>query len=193
MAHKYCTLWYPTIYHKELGEVCGFRNNQNGETTGRIDIKDDSKEGSYYLTLTLYKNGTKEFLRVRSELENRSFVVDLTLEDYNRDGFALYSFPTVIKYEDGQVLTPDEYKKFESILKRSVYAFAKQFYHIHEADNNRDCGLTAFITRKRISLDKPDHLAMIWYMQRFCDIFKTYACDLSRLNKIAQEREMLLD
>ena len=194
MPTKYCVLWYPTVYHEEVG--CLYRYNvQKYKKTPKVDIKDGSEKGECWLTIELVEtdpvNGVKEHLKIILEVNNRQFTVELTVVDKRKNGLVQYSFSTDIKDSTGVPLSAKDYNKFEKVLCTAAYNQAKQFYHVHEAENERDCELCALITDYQIDLWESDNVAIAWYIEKFGQIFQSYACEISSINKKAKEKEKL--
>lgn len=192
MAVKYCVFWYPTIFQQDFRFPCTERESFSEDIS-------DKALGKYILTVEIKYGKTNqegECLIVKSQLNRRTFTVKLEAVGGQVDGFVQYSFDTDIKYVDGTSITPSDYKKFESVLKRNVYFLAKQFYHIHEAKNDRDSNLLGYINKdkdeQQVNLKQDDNEALSEYFKSYCNIFTGYARELSSLNRDIQGNEQML-
>lgn len=170
MSHtKYCTFWYPTIFHKQL--TCPAHRARI-----KVSISDGAKE-SFDLDLQLCENGN---INVGCHLSESDFIVELRLRDVNFDGFAQYEFSTE---------SIPCYDKFKTILAKDVYHNAKSFYHIHESDPGKDGALRGIITDSPINLESDDNEALFECLSMFEQIFKGYAHNISSLNVKLTEKE----
>lgn len=208
MKRKYCALWFPTIYQRQVSRVPLLKNqkpDQNSQFVGeiraivkgtypflvdileRVDISDGS-DYPYYLTLGLDCDGN---IYVKAEIESNiqkdEFIVKLEKEEAQEDGIVLYSF-------DSDCI-PNQYRtKFEqSILPRDVYHRAKLFYHEHEADEEKDCGLKAYVSNNRINIKGVDNVYLRALLVRFSFVMEVYAMEISEDNKLISKLESLLD
>ncbi len=178
MAHKYCTFWYPTIYHKEL--ECFYLE---GHRLSRVI----SDRGITY-TLHIVRDASENLI-VTSEFDSKSastpFTVVLEKTSNRRNGFVQYRFDT-------DPIPVGLYDKFKTVLRRDVYHLAKDFYHEHEAnrgEKTRDAALWAVVTDTPLPLNAIDNQFLTSYLTDYCEIFKDYAEDISHLNYLAQNSE----
>ena len=170
MPHtKYCTFWYPTIFHKQL--TCPTHRTR---ITARIS---DGAEEPFDLDLQLCKNGN---IHVGCQLSESNFTVELKLKNVNFDGFAQYEFSTE---------NIPCYDKFATILVKDVYHNAKSFYHIHESDPGKDGALRGIITDSQINLESDDNEALFECLSMFEQIFRGYAHNISSVNIRLIEKE----
>ncbi len=168
---KYCTFWYPTIYHQSLNLLC-----EPGISLNK-DISDEGK--SYLLTIQEVSGNIK----IVSTLgDAKPYTVLLERVSYCKTGFVQYAF-------DIESIDESYRKKFETVLCKDVYHLAKQFYHKHETNEGKDGALRAVLTDTPESLEKDDNIFLTTFLSSYHDIFQSYAKDLSYLNKKADERE----
>ncbi len=205
---RYCVFWYPTIYQRDVRPLSTYtvnwvRDNKKvqlqeieneASRTGKYslhsvigiedkDISDDSNN-PYYLMIALNRKGD---LYVFSKLEKKieetgiiereSFLIKLTYEDFHQDGLVEYSF-----FLDE---IPEKHRaKFEnSVLARDVYHLSKRFYHRHEAEENKDCSLSAYISKRHIGIDKVDNICLKRLLTRFTKVLESYVEDISFTNQ----------
>lgn len=184
----YCTFWYPTIFHQELKPLSGPGNEHVKERS--CDISDESENKSYLLKITLDYQGN---LTVRSEYRTDQdsqpsvFVVTLQKTDHHRSGFVQYRV-------DEKRILPECLDKFKNIiLVKDVYHLAKEFYHEHEADPEKDAALRAVITPDEGGIDEDDNRFLMGFLMDFTPVFESYARQISRLNNAVVEAERNLE
>ena len=181
----YCTFWYPTIFHQELKPLSGPGNKHVKKHS--CDISDESENGSYLLEITLDYQGN---LTVRSEYRKNQdstptvFVVTLQKTDHHRSGFVQY------RVDENDIL-PECIDKFKRIiLVKDVYHLAKEFYHEHEADPEKDAALRAVITPDEGGIDEDDNRFLMGFLMDFTPVFESYAREISLLNNAVVEAEL---
>lgn len=171
MELKYCTFWYPTIYHKDLNRL------HDSGVPLEEDISDEGE--TYHLTLQ-WVSGDIEIVSTLGG--SKPYTVLLKRISCCKTGFVQYSF-------DIDLIDVAYREKFETVLCKDVYHLAKQFYHEHETNKGKDGALRAVLTDTPESLEKDDNVFLTTFLSYYHDIFQSYAKDLSYLNKKAQERE----
>lgn len=171
--YKYCTFWYPTIFHRNLTVVPG-RSEDKNRTICNKEVSDDSGS-SYLVSITLDQ---QENLIVMSRLNNdekEEFTVTLKKLKSSRNGFCQYRFnPNEIR--DGKI------SEFEDMLKKGIYHIAKEFYHTHEADSGKDSALKGRITNYQVNLSQDDNEHLIGFLKNYATIFEDYAKTVSDTN-----------
>lgn len=175
MELKYCTFWYPTIYHQDLNLL----------RDPGLQLEEDISDGgeSYHLSLQLEVSGD---IKIISTLGgSKPYTVLLKKFSCHKTGFVQYSF-------DIDLIDTVYREKFETVLCKDVYHLAKQFYHEHETNKGKDGALRAVLTDAPESLEKEDNVFLTTFLSYYHDIFQGYAKDLSYLNKTAQKREGLI-
>lgn len=174
---KYCTFWFPTIYHQELkrlreqGDIVCDENyhdpDPNGKTTGySLEIRIDESEN----------------LHVTSKREGHvSFVVVLKKTSNRRNGFAQYEF------DPSGIPNYEAYE--EEVLKKGAYDLSKKFYHKHEVISGKDSALKAIITDTPERVDEEDNRFLLGFLTDYTDVFKDYAQNVSDWNDEARNLE----
>ena len=194
---KYCTFWYPTIFHSPLKALKNIKSKKlyaditDGIThkikdniTGEIKEIITDKDGNIILkrTVELKLDGNENLEIITAVNDEVEYEVKLfrTPENHN-NGFAQYYFDTTgIK----------DYTEFETILTNAIYHLAKQFYHVHEADTDKDSAIKAIITDRETRMDKADNIFIIGFLKNFANVFKRYAESISFSNaEIDQAQE----
>ena len=179
---KYCTFWYPTIYHQDPVRLCSVDDIKHA------DISDPDKIGSvpkYQIDIKLDESENLIVTSTLASLERPLFVV-LQKTNICRNGFVQYSFDT------GNI--PREHlEEFEKVLEKDVYHLAKEFYHTHEADSGKDSALRAIIKDKAIPLNTDDNVFLLSFLENFAPVFTKYAENISDSNKEVKEVEQLLE
>lgn len=169
---KYCTFWYPTIYHQELNQL----------SVSETSLEDDISDGGeiYHIKITLQTTGDIEV--VSSLGSSVPYTVLLKKTADCKTGFVQYSFDT-------ESVGNGYLDKFETVLCKDIYHLAKRFYHEHETQEGKDGALRAVLTDMPEALDVADNKFLVQFLATYHDIFQSYAKDLSYLNKVAQKRE----
>lgn len=189
----YCVFWYPTIYQQELVVLENYKDenemlDQSKCCIGDKDIADEQIPFRLDIKFEADEGFRIKFTPKRAPEE--LFEIKLTKEDRNEDGFVLYSF-------DSGLVPPEHYGDFKTVLCRNVYHTVKQFYHIHETNEERDRSLEAFIPDDKDvdgrNLNIADNKALIHFLKSFEKIFQGYAKNISDWNKVIQERENSID
>ena len=146
MSQKYCTFWYPTIYHQEL---CS-QLNKNRILTLDISDPEDENHPKYIINIQL----RNENLIITSKVKDISFDVELVHTEEKKNGFVQYRYST-------ENIPPDHLNEFETVLKKDIYHLAKQFYHKHDVDSGKDSALRAIITDKQESIGTEDNTFIV--------------------------------
>lgn len=177
----YCTFWYPTIFHHKLKPLLPYSRQletficDGSDNTYKISIQLD-KEGNLFVTST-YKEGPKG-----KDEKEKEFTLELHRTKYHRNGFVQYSF-------DKNVIPTGHLEKFKNILVKDIYHLAKEFYHQHEVDINKDAALRAVITEKEGGIDEDDNQFLISFLKDFAPVFERYAKHISYANNELIKRE----
>ena len=170
---RYVTFWFPTIFHREL-------ILKRNPIEFRID---DNSEFPYSCTLNLQSRpNEKDRIEILSErtIENgniQRFTVILETEDISRNGFAIYSC------DDSQV--PEDIRDVffgEHLLGKPIYHKIKEFYHIHEADKDKDSALIAQVRTKFDKIDEVDNEFLVNFLLNFETMFCASAETISSHN-----------
>lgn len=186
----YCTFWYPTIFHQELMPLTKL---EQGKIQGRsCDISDESQDKRYLLNITLDYQGNLIVTSSYNKDKNSEpivFAVTLCKTEHRRSGFVQYRV-------DASKIYPECLEIFKNIiLVKDVYHLAKEFYHEHEADPEKDAALRAVITQTEGGIDGDDNLFLIKFLTDFTPVFESYAREISSLNSsvIEVERNLMKD
>lgn len=175
----YCTFWYPTIFHHKLVPVLHYNKELNtlicdgSDNTYKISIRLDQEEN--LIVTSTYKEGTKS-------IEEKEFTLKLWRTKHCRNGFVQYSF-------DIRVIPPEHLEKFKKILVKDIYHLAKEFYHQHEVDIDKDAALYALITEEQGGIDEDDNQFLIGFLKDFAPVFERYARHISYANNELIKRE----
>lgn len=91
---------------------------------------------------------------------------------------------------DEKRILPECLDKFKNILLvKDVYHLAKEFYHEHEADPEKDAALRAVITPDEGGINGNDNPFLMQFLTDFTPVFESYARQISRLNNSVVEAE----
>ena len=183
---KYCTFWYPTIFHQKLKRV----------DDSIIEIERDISDRDYDASVTEFtlrlrleesEGGTWGNLIVTLISEGNILLsVVLICTKIRRNGFVQYS------YDDN--LIPEQRRDiFEAILKKDIYHLAKDFYHEHEADSGKDAGLKAFIGLNPEPIDQDDSKVLEHFLRSYTNVFMNYAHSISDSNSFVRQCEVSLE
>ncbi len=178
MAVRYCTFWYPTIYHTDLTPI-PLSNTIEGR-----DISDGADK-KYFISITV---DNQENLTVKSTINQDDFYIILSLDPKKkrRNGFVQYSFNL-------DNLPAEHHVSFEKVLEKDIYHIAKEFYHKHEADPDKDSALRAIISPSPQDIEEDDNEILIKFLECYHPVFEKYAKNISSTNFCVQQIESFID
>jgi|GEM_PF-2650560 len=181
---RYCTFWYPTIFHENTKVKNQYKKNG-------IDFKidDDSEEFPFkgFIFIDDNENITIESNITTKDKGEIELVIKLNLIKPKRNnGFVQYSV-----HFDENVVSEKEIEQIFVALSKSIYHKIKNFYHSHEADSKKDAALKAVCFEKANEFKKlEDHSYnnkyLIGFLKDFEKMFKASARVISDHNKILQ-------
>jgi len=178
---KYITVWYPTIFHKELTP---------DKSPKEFRIDDGSEEHRYVCKLEYgeyvnAENIKKHCIKITSETSEFPFSLTLYNLHVSRNGFATY-------YCDENDI-PEVHRDLffsEYLLLGPIYHKIKEFYHRHEADPDKDSALIAFCSEDETEhkIDDFDNKPLIRFLENFETMFRDYVQNISDRNSELEKK-----